>query len=95
LNGVHHLGLLGEKGVAELGGPFDVLKELFDDVGKGGQSLNARVPVLLLDGVRKLFIFQLVVLRQPLVELDDFQRICRSRKYLRQQGIGIKCDRCD
>jgi len=89
LNGVHHLGLLGEKGVAQLSGPFDVLKELLDDVGKGGQSLNARVPILLLDGVRKLFIFQLVVLRQPLVELDDFQRIRRSCKYLCQQWIGI------
>jgi hypothetical protein len=26
LNGVHHLGLLREKGVAKLGGPFDVVK---------------------------------------------------------------------
>jgi len=93
LNGVHHLGLLGEKGVAQLGGPFDVVEELLHDIGKRSQALNARVPVLLLDGFRQLLVFQLLVLRQPLVKLDDFERIGGCREHLGEQRIGIECDR--
>jgi hypothetical protein len=57
LNSIHHIRLLREECVAQLRRPFDVLGQLLDHVRKSGQSLDARIPVLLFHRVRKLFVF--------------------------------------
>ena len=92
LHGVHHVGLLREEGVAEIGRPLDVVGEPLHDVGKRGQALDARVPVLLLDGVHQRLVLEVRVLRQPLLELHDLERIRGRREHLREERIRIESD---
>ena len=51
LHGAHHVALLAEEGVTQIGCPDDVLIQLLDHTGKRHQSLNAGVPGLLLRGL--------------------------------------------
>jgi hypothetical protein len=76
LHGIHYVGLLGQNSISEICRPLDVICKPFDDIRKGSQGLNSGVPVLLLHRVRERLVFQILVLRQPLLELDDFQRVC-------------------
>jgi hypothetical protein len=52
------------------------------------------VPVFLLDSLHQRFVFQVLVFRQPLLELNKFQRVSGRNENLRQQRIRIKRDRC-
>jgi hypothetical protein len=92
LDGVHDVRLLREKCVAEVGCPLDIVGEPLDDIGQGGESLNTWVPRLLGDGVGKSFVLQRGVLLEPLVELNDFERVRRSGEGLGQERIGIESD---
>jgi len=76
LHGIHYVGLLGQNSISEICRPLDVICKPLDDIRKGSQGLNSGVPVLLLHRVRERLVFQILVLRQPLLELDDFQRVC-------------------
>ncbi len=75
LNGVHHIRLLRQKRIAQVRGPANVMTENVQNIGKSDQCLNARIPVLLLSGVDPLSCRQIPVLLQPLLRVDDFERI--------------------
>jgi hypothetical protein len=89
LNGIHDVGLLRQKRIAQIGGPLQILGELLQRVGQRGHCLNAGVPVLLLDGLNKRLVLQVLVLLQPLLELNDFQGIGGGGKDLRQKRVGV------
>jgi len=93
LHGVHHIALLREEGIAEVGRPLDVVAQAFDDVGQPGEPLNGRIPIFLLDGGGEGLALQVGVPGQPLLQLDDFKRVRRGGKRLRQERIRIKGDR--
>src|SRR5579859_3756238 len=46
LHRLHHVGLLSEKGVAELSGPTDVLGQAVEYIGERDQPLHTGIPVL-------------------------------------------------
>jgi hypothetical protein len=94
LNGIHHFALLSEECVAEICRPLDVFGELFDQVGKDGHGLDTGIPGLLHRSVGERLIFQVFVLCQPLLKLDDLQRIGGGDQHLAQQRVGVKRDRC-
>jgi hypothetical protein len=78
LYGVHHVGLLCQNGVTKVCRPLDVVRKPFDDIGKGRQCLNGRVPGLLHYCVLQGLVFKAWVLTQPLLELHDLQWISRG-----------------
>jgi hypothetical protein len=92
LHRIHDIALLRQESITQIRGPLDILREPIDQVGKGSQALYARVPVLLFHGIHQGLVFQSFVLFQPLLKLDDLQRIGRSRENLRQKGIRMKRD---
>jgi len=51
LHGIHHIILLSQERVAEIGGPVDVAAQQMERIRQRDESLNARVPALLLGGV--------------------------------------------
>ena len=93
LHGVHHIALLREEGIAEVGRPLDVVAQAFDDVGQRGEPLNGRIPIFLLDGGGEGLALQVGVFGHPLLQLDDFERVRRGGKHLRQERIRIEGDR--
>jgi hypothetical protein len=76
LHGIHHVGLLGQNSISKIRRPLDIICKSFDDIRKRGQGLNGGIPILLLHGIRECLVFEILVLRQPLLELDDLQRVC-------------------
>ena len=80
----HHIVLLREKGIAEIGGPLHVLSQRRQHIGKRDQRLHARVPVLLPGRVHQLLSVQVAVLLEPLLGLHDFKRIGGGRQHLAQ-----------
>jgi hypothetical protein len=90
LDGVHHIRLLRQKRVAQIGGPANVTPQDVQHIGKGDKSLNARVPVLLLGSVHALSRRQIPILLEPLFRIDNFQGICAGRQDLAQERIGIE-----
>jgi hypothetical protein len=97
LHSLHHIGLLGQEGVAEIGGPLNVIGEALDHFREPGQSLHAWIPWLLRHSVGQFLfpILEVLVLREPLLELDDLKRIRRRRQHLSEKRIGIKGNRSD
>src|SRR5271155_1597023 len=89
LHRLHHLGLLGEKGIAKLCGPADVAGQPGKHLGKGNQSLYTGVPVLFLCLVHELGRFPFRMVPDPLFSLGDLYRICGGRQDLAYQRIGI------
>jgi hypothetical protein len=87
---VHDVGLLCEYGISKICGPLDVIGKSLDNVRECRHRLNAGVPRLLHDRVRKRFVFQVFVLRKPLLELDDLQRIRGRSEDLSKQGIRVE-----
>ena len=61
--------------------------------GSAGEPLNGRIPILLLDGGGKRLALQVGVFGHPLLQLDDFERVRRGGKHLRQERIRIEGDR--
>ena len=92
LHRVHHLVLLRQEGVAQLGGPLDVVGQALDHLGHRRHRLDARVPGLLGDGVRQRLVLQVGMLRQVLVKRDDLEGIGGGDEGLGQQVVGIECD---
>jgi hypothetical protein len=83
LDGIHDIALLRQERVAQVRGPLNVIRQALYDVGQPGQRLNARIPGLLCDSIRECFVFQPRILCQPLLQLDEFERIGGSRESLR------------
>jgi len=48
---IHDIGLVGEKSVAQVCGPGNVLIHTLKNIGESDQRLNARIPVLFLSDV--------------------------------------------
>ena len=94
LNRFHHVILLRQKGITQVGGPLDVFCKLFDHIGQRRHGLHAGIPVFFLESVHQRLVFQVLVLRQPLLKLDDFQRIGGRSENLGEQRIRIECDGC-
>jgi hypothetical protein len=96
LHGIHHVLLLSDEGVAEVGRPLNVLRKPLDHIGQRGHRLNTRVPGLLRHrGVQFLLVLrELGIVLQPLVKLDQFERISRCHQNLREQIVRIERDRC-
>jgi hypothetical protein len=61
-------------------------------VREGHQRLNAGVPSLLPGGVYHLCALQVAVLLEPLLGLDDLERISAGGQYLSEERIGIEGD---
>src|SRR5688572_5490447 len=75
LDGVHHVVLLSEKGVAEVRGPLDIVGEALDEIRQPRHGLNTGIPGLLRHGVDQGFVLQAWILLQPLMQLEELQRI--------------------
>jgi hypothetical protein len=59
----HHVILLNQESVTQLGGPLDVVREPLDHVREPRQCLDARVPGLFRNRVRQRLILQIFVFR--------------------------------
>jgi hypothetical protein len=79
LHSIHQICLLSQKSIAEIGRPLDIVRQTFNDLGQSGQGLHAWIPGLLCGCICQCLVFQILVLFQPLLELDDLQ------------GIGCSC----
>ncbi len=95
LDRIHHIGLLREKGVAELLGPVELVAHHGEDVGGAGQRLDAIVPALLVHLRLQRIALEALALFQPAVGLHDLQRIGRGSQHVRKQFVGIEGDRRD
>jgi hypothetical protein len=69
--------LLGQKCIAEVGGPLNVIRQTLHDVWQRGHGLNARIPRLFLNRFGQLLLIarEVLILVQPLLELNNFQRV--------------------
>jgi len=90
LHGIHHVALLRQERVAQIGGPLDVVCQALYHVGQTSQGLDAWIPRLLRRSIGERFVLQSRVLRKPLLELDDLEGIRGCRQHLGQQRVWIK-----
>jgi hypothetical protein len=74
---------------------LDIVGQPLDYVGERRHRLDAGVPILLLHRAREGFVLQVFVFLQPLLKLDDLQRIGGSYQRLTQKLVGIKGNRRD
>ena len=95
LHRVHHVALLLEKRVAEIVRPRDVFGQALQEIRNDDRGLNARIPGLLLDLAVRASPFSVLVLREPLLRLDELERVRRGHERLGQQRVGIERDRRD
>ena len=93
LDGVHDVGLLVEEGVPEVRRPLDVVTEPLDDVGQRRHRLDGRVPGLLGDRVHERLVLQVLVLREPLLELHELERVRGRDERLGKERVGVEGDR--
>jgi hypothetical protein len=93
LNCVHHVRLLREECVSQVGRPLNIASHPLNDVREGYQRLHTRIPRLLGHSVRQRLVLQVFVIRVPLLKLDYFQRVRGSGQRLRKKRIGIKSNR--
>ncbi len=92
LNGVHHLGLLGQKRGAELLGPRHVARHHPEHRRKRQQRLDGRIPRQSIGGhgSRQRGVVQVVMLIGPASGIRNLLRERRGGEYLRQQRIGVE-----
>ena len=92
LDGVHDVALLLQERVAEFGGPLDVVAKTLDDVGQRGHRLDAWIPRLFRDLVSQRLVLQARILREPLLELDDLERVGGRDEDLAEERVRIEGD---
>ncbi len=93
LHRAHHIGLLGQEGVPQVRGPADIVAQQLQRIRKRDQRLNTGIPVLLFGGIHQLRALKIAVLLNPLLRLDDLQRIRARGQYLAEEWVGVECDR--
>ncbi|HXI39732.1 MAG TPA: hypothetical protein VNH83_07120 [Bryobacteraceae bacterium] len=93
LDCIHHILLLREKGVSEVGGPLDVACHALQSVWHTGHRLHAGVPWLFGHRISQRLALQIFVILHPLLKLDELQGISGSGESLGQERVGIKSDR--
>jgi hypothetical protein len=91
----HHVSLLRQKCVSQIGCPLNVAGHACHHVRKHDQRLDTWVPRLLCDGIRQRLPCQILVLVHPLLKLNDLKRISGSSERLSQEIIRIERDRRD
>jgi hypothetical protein len=95
LHCIHHIRLLCQKRVTQVGRPLDVASHPLNHVWKLYQRLDAGIPRLLCHGIRQRFSLEVFVSIHPLLKLDNFKWISRSSESLRQQRIRVQRNRRD
>lgn len=95
LNRIEHVLLLGQKRVAELLGPVQLIVHHLKRLRHCRQGFDAGIPGLGLHRVLKRLSLDRWVLPRPSSRLDHLQRIGRSHQDLREQQIRIERDRRD
>ncbi len=80
-------------GVAEIGGPVEILAHLLHHGRKARESLHRRIPVLTVDPGEVVARDLVRVLVEPALRLDNLHGVCARWQHLRQQRIGIERDR--
>jgi hypothetical protein len=93
LNGVHHIGLLGQHGIAELLGPVELVTHRRQHRRRRHEFLHAGVPILLFQGFFELLVFQLLVFFREAVGLHNLERVSRGHEHLRDEAVRIERDR--
>jgi hypothetical protein len=83
LHGIHHIALLRQERIAHIGSPANVVGEALYHIGQSGQCLNTWIPWLFCHSIGERLVFEPWVLRQPLLELNDFEWIRGSGQHLR------------
>jgi hypothetical protein len=91
----HHVSLLRQKRVSQIGCPLNVAGHACHHVRKHDQPLDTWVPWLLGHSVRERFALQILIVVHPLLKLNDFQWVGRSGERLSQEIIRIERDRRD
>src|SRR5579864_4334745 len=89
---IHHVLLLCKKRVAQIGRPRDVVIQPLQNIGKHYQSLNARVPILLLRGLGECRSVEAGITLEPLISLHYFQWIRTGYHDLAEQRVRIQRD---
>jgi len=82
LDRVHHVGFLREEGVPQIRCPRDIVSQLLDYRRERRHGLDTWVPVLLFHRIGQRLVLQVLILSQPLLQLNDFQRIGGSHQRL-------------
>jgi hypothetical protein len=57
LHRIHHIALLGQKRIAQISGPLDIVCQPLDHVRQPGQRLDACIPWLLGHSIGESFVF--------------------------------------
>ena len=94
LNGVHHIGLLGQESVSEIGRPVHIAGHHFQHGWKRQQRLNAGIPrkLISLNRVGQGLSGEVMMLIGPLRRVRNLVGIGGARENLRHKRIGIKRD---
>ena len=93
LDGLHHVLRLVVMGVAEVGGPLEVLRHLVEDLRKRGEGLDAGIPRGLGIGVGGDLVGRCSALHvQPLVGGGYLRRVRGGRENHGDEIIGVKSD---
>jgi hypothetical protein len=58
LNSVHHITLLCQKGIAEVGRPLNIICQTIGNVRKSSERLNACIPTLFPDAIGKCLVLE-------------------------------------
>src|SRR5262249_54975841 len=81
-----------KKRVSQVRSPGDVLSQALQEVGHHRSRLDARVPVLSLDGLLELVSLQFLVFLKPLLSLDDLEWISGRYQRLAEELIRVEGD---
>ena len=92
LDGVHHLILLGKKGIPQLLRPLEPVVHHLQDRGKVHERFHTRVPGLLFQCSRQLVALHVRVFLYPAVRFNDLQGIRGGHQDLHQKLIRIERD---
>ena len=93
LDCVRHLGLLGEKRIAEPFRPVQLLVHHLKNLWKCSERFDAGIPTVLFDRPHGLVAFEVGIGPGPTRGLDDLERIRRCHQNLRQERVGVKRNR--
>jgi hypothetical protein len=93
LNGVGNCRLIGRESIPDCGVIVNVLRHHVEDLRKIYECDECGIETLLLRGIGEGRSGQVRICPEPIVNIQDLLRIRRSCHDLRQQRVGIQCDR--